>query len=72
MTRQPRLSRRSLFALAGSGAAIVSIAAVWRRRPGGAAAARPVAPPAEPVVDHDGWIVTPEDKQALSRPRETP
>ena len=60
------LSRRSLLAIAGSGVALVS-AAVWRRREPGAEAARPVEPPAVPVVDHDGWMVTPEDKQALTK-----
>jgi hypothetical protein len=61
------LSRRSLIAIAGSGVALVSAAAVWRRREPGAEAGRPVEPPLAPVVDHDGWIVTPEDKRALAQ-----
>jgi hypothetical protein len=71
MTSLPRVSRRSLFALAGSGVAFVSAAVVWRGRERGADAARSAAPPL-PVVDHDGWIVTPEDKQALASRGETP
>jgi hypothetical protein len=68
---RPSLSRRSLFALAGSGVALVSAAAVWRRA-ADADAGRPLEPPADPVVDHDGWIVTLADKEALAARRQTP
>ena len=61
------VSRRSLLAVAGSGVALVSAALVLRRTEPGAEAARPADPAAAPVVDHDGWIVTLEDKQALVR-----
>jgi hypothetical protein len=77
MNRRPpadrsRLSRRSLLALAGAGVALMSAAAVWRGRQPYAEAARPFDPAAVPVVDHDGWIVTPHDKAALARQRRTP
>lgn len=65
------VSRRSLLAIAGSGVALVSAALVLRRTEPGAEAARPIDPAVAPVVDHDGWIVTPEDKQALARAADT-
>ena len=70
-TRQgsPALSRRSLFAIAASGVALVSAAAIWRRREPDAEAARPVEPVPAQVVDHDGWIVTPDEKRALAQRR---
>jgi hypothetical protein len=71
MTERPGLSRRALFALAGGGAALVSVLAVWRRREPPAEAGRPAEPAVERLVDYDGWIVTPADKQALSHSRET-
>lgn len=66
---RPRLSRRSLLAIAGSGLALVSAAAVWRRREPDAEAARPTAPPPAPVVDYAGWIVTPDEKRDLAQRR---
>lgn len=69
---RPGLSRRALIAIAGSGVALVSAAAVWRRREPDAEDARPVEPPPAPVVDHEGWIVTPADKRALAQRRQTP
>jgi hypothetical protein len=65
------VSRRSLLAIAGTGVALVSTAVLLRRTEPGAEAARPVDPAAAPVVDHDGWIVTLEDKQALVRSADT-
>jgi hypothetical protein len=70
MTSRARVSRRSLFALAGSGAALLSLFAFWRPRESGVEAAR-AEPAAPPLVDHDGWILTPEDKQALTPARQT-
>jgi hypothetical protein len=61
----PHLSRRSWFVLAGSGTALAALATVWRRRDAAAEAAPPADPQAR-LVDHDGWIVTPEDRQALA------
>ena len=59
------VSRRSWFALAGSGVALASLTAIWRRRDAAVEAALPADPQAR-LVDHDGWIVTPQDRQALA------
>jgi hypothetical protein len=62
----PRLSRRSWFVLAGSGTALAALTALWRRRDAAAEAAV-AADPIDSLVDHDGWIVTLEERQALVR-----
>jgi hypothetical protein len=64
--KTPRLSRRSWFVVAGSGTVLAALTAVWRRRDAAAEAAVAADPP-DPLVDHDGWIVTLEDRQALAR-----
>ena len=60
------LSRRALFTLAGSGALLASLAAVWRARSSGAEAA-PMADDASiTYADYSGWMVTPAEKAALA------
>jgi hypothetical protein len=58
-----RVSRRSWLALAASGTGLAALAVLWRRRD--AAEASPPADPQAPFVDHDGWIVTLDDRRAL-------
>ena len=65
---QAPLSRRAWFAVAGGALlAAGSAAVVWKtERPG--AARRPAAADATAAyVDHEGWILTPADKQRLAQ-----
>ena len=59
------ISRRALFSLVGSGVALASAAVFLRRRTPGAEAA-PRHPGVIPYADHDGWMVTPAEKQRLA------
>jgi hypothetical protein len=61
------ISRRALFALAGAGAALASVAALWRPRSPGAEAATPIREDA-PIAyaDYQGWMVTPAEKASLA------
>jgi hypothetical protein len=58
-----RLSRRALLGF-GGGTLLLAGVAAWRRRPSRAeAAARADAP--VPYADHEGWMVSLAEKQAL-------
>ena len=58
-------SRRTLFSIAGTGAIVASVAALWRRRSPDAEAA-PLRPAGViPYADYDGWMVTPAEKTRL-------
>ena len=61
-----RLTRRALFSVLGSGVAVVTGAVLWRRRAPDAEAAPPRARTVVPYADHDGWMVTPAEKQRLT------
>jgi hypothetical protein len=60
------LSRRALFGVGGSLLLAATTATAWRWRTSRADAARApgVDAPAS-YVDHDGWIVSPAEKQSL-------
>jgi hypothetical protein len=60
------LSRRALFGLGGSTLLLATFAAVWRRRWSHAEAA--TLGRGDAVIayaDHDGWMVSLDEKQAL-------
>ena len=62
----PRLSRRALFGLGGAALAVASAATAWRLRFSSAEAAPPPRTDAPiPYADHDGWMVSIAEKQAL-------
>lgn len=60
------ISRRALFSLVGSGVALASAAVLLRRRTPGAEAAPPRLHRVIPYADHEGWMVTPAEKQRLA------
>ena len=60
------LSRRALFALAGSAAVLASVAAAWRARTSDAEAAPSHEDGAIGYADYHGWMVTPAEKAALT------
>ena len=61
----PGLSRRAWFGLGGA-ALMASAATAWRLRSSSAEAAPPPrADAAIPYADHDGWMVSTAEKQAL-------
>jgi hypothetical protein len=60
------LSRRALFTLAGSGALLASLAAVWRARNSGAEASPMPDDVSISYADYSGWMVTPAEKAALA------
>lgn len=60
------LSRRAWLSLLGSGAILASAGVFWRRRATGAEAAPPRSRGVVPYADHDGWMVTPAEKQRLA------
>jgi hypothetical protein len=66
-TPSHRVSRRAIFGIAGTGVALASIATLWRSRGSGAEAAPP-GPQDGPIAyaDHEGWMVTPEEKASLA------
>ena len=61
------VSRRAIFGIAGAGVAVASMATLWRSRGSGAEAAPP-SPQDAPIAyaDHEGWMVTPEEKASLA------
>jgi|SoiMethySBSTD1v2_1073268.scaffolds.fasta_scaffold2150941_2 hypothetical protein len=61
-----RLSRRALFSLAGSAVAVASAAVLLRRRAPDAEAATPRHRGVIPYADHEGWMVTPAEKERLA------
>ena len=61
-----RLSRRALISLAGSGVAVAAAAVILRRRAPDAEAAPPRHRGVIPYADHEGWMVTPAEKQRLA------
>ena len=60
------LSRRAWLSLLGSGAILASAGLFWRRRTTGAEAAPPRPRGVVPYADHEGWMVTPAEKQRLA------
>lgn len=60
------ISRRALFSLFGSGVAVASAVVLWRRRTPDAGAEPPRHPGVIPYADHQGWMVTPAEKQRLA------
>jgi hypothetical protein len=61
-----RVSRRTVLALGGSLAALLSGTALWRSRsPAGAAPSGAAGRAIERVVDHNGWILTAADKKKI-------
>jgi len=65
-TPTPGLSRRALFGLGGAALAVASAATAWRLRSSSAEAATPARSDAPiPYADHDGWMVSIAEKQAL-------
>ena len=69
--REPKpsggLSRRAIFGVAGAGVVLASMATLWRSRGAWAEAAPPNRQDA-PIAyaDHEGWMVTPEEKASLA------
>ncbi len=67
-------SRRGLFGVGGSALLVLASATAWRWRSGAARAPRAAAP--IPYADHEGWMVTVAEKQALrarsAEPQERP
>jgi hypothetical protein len=61
-----KISRRALFSLLGSGIAVATAAVLLRRRAPDAEAAPPRHRGVIPYADHDGWMVTPAEKQRLA------
>ena len=59
------LSRRALFGISASVLALAGVAEVWRRHGLGANASPPDAGAAIGYADHDGWMVSVAEKQAL-------
>jgi hypothetical protein len=57
------LSRRALFGI-GGGTLLLAGVAAWRQRPSRAEAAARAERPS-PYADHQGWMVTLAEKQAL-------
>ena len=73
---RPGLSRRAVFGLGGSILALAGVAEVWRRRGSSAEASTSRAEAPIGYADHDGWMVSLAEKQALlagsaARPGET-
>ncbi|MEO5819082.1 MAG: hypothetical protein ABIT71_01140 [Vicinamibacteraceae bacterium] len=65
-TSSSRLSRRALFGLGGSTLLVATAATAWRWRTSRAEASSPTrADGPIPYADHDGWMVSPAEKQAL-------
>jgi hypothetical protein len=61
-----RVSRRTVLALGGSLAALLSGIALWRSRsPAGAAPSDAAHRAMERVVDHNGWMLTAADKKKI-------
>jgi hypothetical protein len=61
-----RVSRRTVLALGGSLAALLSGTALWRSRsPAGGAPAGAANRAMERVVDHNGWMLTAADKKKI-------
>ena len=65
-TAAPRLSRRALFGLGGAALTVAGAATVWRLRSSSAEAAT-LSRTDAPILyaDHDGWMVSIAEKQAL-------
>jgi hypothetical protein len=60
------LSRRALFGLGGTTVLAAAAATAWRWRSTRAEASTPGrAEPPVTYADHDGWMVSPAEKQAL-------
>jgi hypothetical protein len=60
------LSRRALFGVGGSTLLVAAAATAWRWRTSQAEAASPARADAPiPYADHDGWMVSLAEKQAL-------
>jgi hypothetical protein len=65
-TPAPGVSRRALFGLGGAALVAAGAATAWRLRSSSAEAATPVRADAPiPYADHDGWMVSIAEKQAL-------
>ncbi len=65
MTTSPsRLSRRGFFGVGGSTLLVLASASAWRWRSGRPRPARQADAPI-PYADHDGWMVSVAEKQAL-------
>jgi hypothetical protein len=59
-------TRRALLSLLGSGVVVASAALLLRRRSPDAETAHPGSQGVVPYADHDGWMVTPAEKQRLA------
>jgi hypothetical protein len=65
-----RLSRRAWMAVTGGALlAAGSAAVVWKSGWPGEGRRTAAAGPPAPYVDHDGWMLTPADKQRLEQTR---
>ena len=60
-----RVSRRTVLALGGSLAALLSGTALWRSRSPAGDAPSGAHRPMERVVDHNGWVLTAADKKKI-------
>ncbi len=68
----PGLSRRGFFGVGASTLLVLASATAWRWRSARAGAASPAATPIA-YVDHEGWMVSVAEKQALrARPADAP